>query len=110
MGNGLGNFALDGENVRQITIVGLGPEMSVVAGVNELRVYPDLIGDSLNAPFQNMGDTEQLPDLTQVARRRVLEFHDTGAADDLEIGYLRQIGQNFVLHSIGEKRVLFVVA
>src|SRR5436190_22590034 len=37
-------------------------------------------------------------------------FHHAGPADDFEIGDLRQLGQNVVLHAISERRVFFLVA
>ena len=37
-------------------------------------------------------------------------LHHAGAADDLEIGNLRQLGQNVVLDTVGKGGVLFVVA
>src|SRR5437660_8705408 len=37
-------------------------------------------------------------------------FHHACPADDFEIGDLRQLGQDVVLHAIGERRVFFLVA
>ena len=37
-------------------------------------------------------------------------FHHAGAADDLEIGDFRQLGQNVVLDAVGKGCVLSVVA
>src|SRR5262249_50344702 len=34
LGDGLGDLALDGEDIRQVAIVGLGPKMRVSAGVD----------------------------------------------------------------------------
>ena len=49
-----GDFALDPEHVSQIASVGLRPEMRVVPGVDQLRIYPNLVCDALDAPFQHM--------------------------------------------------------
>ena len=57
-----------------------------------------------------MRDAELLADLAQIARRAALVLHDARAADHFEIGDLREVGQNLVLHAIGEKGVLFVAA
>ena len=40
----------------------------------------------------------------------VAVLHDAGAADDLQVGHLGQVGQDFVLHAIGEEAVGLVVA
>ncbi len=37
-------------------------------------------------------------------------MHDAGVADDLELGNSCQLGQNVVLHTIGKKFVVFVIA
>jgi hypothetical protein len=34
VGNGLGDLALNGEDIGQIAIVGLGPEMRIIASVD----------------------------------------------------------------------------
>ena len=44
IGNRLGDLALDGEDIGQIAIVGLCPEMRVGAGIDQLRVHPHLVG------------------------------------------------------------------
>jgi hypothetical protein len=37
-------------------------------------------------------------------------LHHAGPADHLQIGYLSQVSQDFVLHASGEKCVFFVFA
>jgi hypothetical protein len=60
VGDGFGDLALNGEDIGQIAIVSLRPEMSVVAGVDELRVHPHLVGGALHAPLQQVSDTKLL--------------------------------------------------
>jgi hypothetical protein len=38
-------------------------------------------------------------DLARISLAAIL--HDTSAADHLEVGYLRQLGQNVILNTIG---------
>ena len=84
--------------------------MRVIPCIDQLRVHPHLVAGALHTAFQDMGDTESLADITQVPRGRVPELHDAGAADDLEVGELRQSRQDLVLHAVSEERVLLVIA
>ena len=101
---------MDGEDIGQIAIVALRPQMRVVARVEQLRSYPHFVGRTLHAAFHDTRDAELLTDLTQIARGAGLVLHDAGAADHFEIRDLREVGQNLVLHPIGEEGVLFVLA
>ena len=55
-----------------------------------------------------MRDSQLVPDLAHISFAAVV--HHAGPADDFEIGDLRQLGQNVVLHTIGKDRVFFLVA
>ena len=52
LGNGFGDLALNGKDIGQIPIVGLRPQMRVGAGIDQLRVHPDLIGGTLDTAFE----------------------------------------------------------
>ena len=43
IGDGFGDLALNGKDVRKIAIISLRPEMRVVAGIDQLRVHPHAI-------------------------------------------------------------------
>ena len=101
---------MDGEDIGQIAIVGLCPQMRVGAGIDQLRVHPHFVGRALHTAFDNMRHAELLTDLAQIARRAALVLHHRGAADHLQVRDLRQVGQDFVLHAIGEEGVLRVAA
>ena len=60
------------------------------------------------ATLQYMRNPEGITDLARVPLAPI--FHHAGAADNLEVGNLRQLGQNVVLDTIGKRRVLFVFA
>src|SRR5437762_59020 len=102
----LRNLALDGEQIVQIAIVLFGPDMSVRARVDQLRVHVKRGADSPYAALQHMGDSQLVTDLTYVLLAAIV--HYAGPADDLEIGDFRQLGQNVVLHAVGKVGVLFV--
>jgi hypothetical protein len=51
VGNGFGDLALDGEDIGQIAIVSLRPNIRVTARVDQLRIHPHAIGRALHAPF-----------------------------------------------------------
>jgi hypothetical protein len=54
--------------------------------------------------------SELLADLAQIARRAGLVLHHRGAADHFQVRDLREVGQDLVLHTIGEESVRFLFA
>ena len=105
VGDGFGDFALNGEDIRKIAIVSLRPEMRIVARVDQLCVHPHAIGYALHAAFHQMRDPELLRDLAQVALRASFVLHHRSAANHFQVGDLGKISQNFVLHAVGKKGV-----
>ncbi len=55
-----------------------------------------------------MRDSQLVPDLAYIPFAAIV--HHAGPTDHFQIGDLRQLGQNVVLHTIGKERVLFLVA
>ena len=102
------DVALHGEQIIQIAVVLLGPDVRVRACIDQLRVQTKMRAGSAHAALQNMPYTEIISDLTEIPFAAVI--HHAGLADHLEIGNLRQLGQNVVLNAVGKKRVLFVLA
>ena len=43
------NFALNGENIREVAIIRLSPKMRVGPRVDQLRIHPHAIGCALHA-------------------------------------------------------------
>src|SRR5438034_4824943 len=62
---------------------------------------------SADAAFQNMRYPQIISDLTEISFATVI--HNTRPADDFQIGDLCQLGQNVVLHTIGEGGVPFLL-
>ncbi len=54
IGDGLGDLTLDGENIGQVPVIFLRPDMSVITGVDQLRAHSDTIGRALHAAFQHV--------------------------------------------------------
>ena len=104
LGDGLGDVALDGEDIGQVAVVGLGPKMGVGPGIDQLRVHPHFARDPLHAAFEEIGDAELPADLAQVARGAAAILHHARAADHFQVGDPGQVGQDFVLHAVGEDR------
>src|SRR5205807_5584837 len=59
--------------------------------------------------FQNVRDLQHLSDLLEVTRRAAV-LHHTRPAHHLQISHLGEVGEDFVLHAIGEEGVGLVVA
>ena len=104
----LRNLALDCEQIIQIAIVLLGPDMRVSARLDQLRIDTKMRAGSADAAFQNMRYTQIITDLTEISFATVI--HDTGPADDFEVSNPRQLGQKVVLNAIDERPAFLLVA
>ena len=58
-----------------------------------------------DAAFQHMRYPQSLPIWRTISFAAVI--HDAGPADDFQVGDLRQLGQNVVLHTIGKAAACF---
>src|SRR5262245_42204362 len=76
LGDGFGNLALDGEDISEVAIVGLRPEMRIIASVDQLRTDPNLVGCPLHSALEQMRDTQLPPDLAQIASDSALVLHN----------------------------------
>src|SRR2546430_10453822 len=82
--------------------------MGVAARVDQLSVHMKPCSGLTHATFQHVRHPKRITDLARIPLAAIL--HETGATDHLEVGYLRQLGQNVVLDTVGEGGILFVVA
>ena len=83
--------------------------MLVGGGADHLHIHVHGVGDFLHAAFDDIGDAELLADLAQIVRRAfVLLGRRSG--DHLQVGYLREAGEDFVLNSFREIGVLLFIA
>ena len=73
VGDGFRYFALDGEDIGQIAVVGLRPEMRVVPGIDQLRVHAHFVADALDTSLNDVRHSELPADLAQITRRAALD-------------------------------------
>ena len=104
----LRDLALDGEHIRQVAIVSLRPEVRVGPSIDQLRVHPHFAARPLHTAFEDVGHAQLLTNFAQIARGRLAILHHTRPADHFEVGHPREIGQNLILHAIGEEGVVLV--
>src|SRR5215472_15422719 len=71
--------------------------MGISHGINQLNIDAHLVVSLLNASLENVPDAELLRDVAQIWRR---------ALESLQLGHLRQPGENLVLNAFGEIRVI----
>ena len=57
-----------------------------------------------------MRHAKLLPNLAQIARCAALVLHDAGAADHFQVRDSGEVGEDFILHAVGEISVLFITA
>src|SRR5438105_2840183 len=61
--DGVGDFVLNGENIGQIAIEALGPDVAAILAVNELSSYPHARSNLPHASFQDKSNAKLLADL-----------------------------------------------
>ena len=106
-GDLLRDLALGGKQIFQIAIVLLRPDVRVGARVDQLDVYVKPGTCLAYAAFQDVRHSKRISDLARVLL--AAKSHDAVAADHLEVGNFRQLGQDVVLNTIGKGGVLPVV-
>src|SRR5437762_2891842 len=106
LGNFLRDLALHREQIIQIAVVFLGPDVRVAARVDQLRVHVKNRARSADAAFQDMRYTQIISNLTEISFAAI--FHHTRSADDFQVADLRQLGQDVILHTIS-KRAIFLL-
>ena len=62
------HIALDREDVDELAVVGIGPQMRIAGRLDELDVDAHLIGGFLDAALQNVRHAKLLRDLGEIAR------------------------------------------
>src|ERR1700748_1341420 len=64
--NGVRNLILNGKNVVQITVEALGPDMTVIGTIDQLRGNAHATGSFANAAFQHMAHIELAGNLSHI--------------------------------------------
>ena len=106
IGDRLGDFTLEDEDVGDLAIVGLRPKMRVSARVDQLGVDAQMLAGTLDAAFEQMRDSELPADFVGVTRAARLVKIRRSAADYFEVSDFRQIRQNLLLDAGREVGVL----
>src|SRR5258705_1677144 len=65
-GDSLRDLILDGEDVRHLAVVALGPEMKAISHLDELRRDSDVVACRANATLENVPDVEPPADLPEL--------------------------------------------
>ena len=97
------------EDVVELSIVTLGPEMRVALGIDELDVDAHAVAGFAHTAFQDVGNSKLLRDLANVLGR-VFETLRRRARDHFQIANAREAGEDFLLDTVGKISVRFIFA
>src|SRR5438128_3375205 len=104
----LRDLALDCEHVVQIAVILINPDVGIGPRVDQLRIQMKMRAGPADAALQNVRYPQLVTDLAHISFAAVI--HDTRPADDFQVGDLRKLGQNVVLHAIGKGRLFLLLA
>ena len=105
--NLLGDAVLEGEDVGGRTFKGLGPEVAVGAGVDELGGDADPVAGADDGAFDDGVDVELASNVGEWAMR-ALVGHDGGSGDDAKVGDTGELSDELVGHAVGEVLLAWV--
>src|SRR6266480_846082 len=77
---------------------------------NRLRINTKSIPGALHGTFNDISNAELLTDLAQIALHATLVLTRTGVANDFQLRDLSKVGENLILHTIGEESIRFILA
>ena len=93
----------------ELTVVGLGPEVGIGAGVDQLHVDPHALAGALDAAFEDALHAELLGDVLD-GEFGVAELLDRGARDHLQRADLGELRQDVVVDAVDEEDVVLDAA
>ena len=105
----LGDFVLDGEDVGQVAVVALGPDMIAGGAVDQLRADAQPIAGLADAAFDEVADAQLASDRADVGRL-TLEQERGVARRDRQRRDLGQIGGDVLADPVAEIFLLRVAA
>ena len=104
------DLVLHGEDIGQIAVEALGPEMAAaLARIDQLGVDADAGGGAARAALEDIAHAEIAGDLADI-HGLVLEREAGVAGDDEEAGRLRELGDEILGQAVGEELLLGVGA
>jgi hypothetical protein len=83
--------------------------VAVRTRVDQLSVDTHPTASTLHTPFEHVRHAERLGDLAQITLSADFVLHCGRAADYFQVRYLGQAGENFVLYTVCEVSILFLV-
>ena len=108
-GRGLSDFILHNENIGEITVIALGPDMIAGLGLNKLCGHPDAVAGFTETAFEHVADAEFTPDLFHIDRTP-LEGKGRIPGDHKKRGVAGQRRDDVLSDPIGEELLLGVAA
>ena len=103
------HVGLDREDIGELTVIRLRPEVLIRPRIDELGDDPHSISDAPYAPLEHRRHRELRRDLPK-ALLPLLERHHRGTRDHVEGAHLRELGDDVLGDSVGEVLVLRVRA
>ena len=104
-----GDLVLDGENVFELSVVALGPDVGFSLAVDELHGHSDPVHRLAHASLDDVVDPEFAGDLLRLDRLSLVDEHGV-ARDHQKLTEARQLGDDVLGESVGEKLLLRVAA
>ena len=84
--------------------------MRVRPRINQLRRDANFVAYPLHGSFEDIGHPKFPRDLADASLPRAAVAHHGSATGDLQVRDSGEVGQDLILHTVGEKRVLLVAA
>ena len=108
-GDGGGEFVLHREDIDQVAIVAIGPDMAAGRRVDQLRGQADASAGFADAAFQNVADTQFAAGLNHIDMTALINKGRV-AGDHEHPAEFRQRGDQILGHAVGEIFLLGIAA
>ncbi len=109
VGDAFRDLCFYSEDVGQLPVVTLRPQMRVVVGADQLHVDVHAIFSLLHTAFEHIGHVQLFCDLRQIFRSAVVA-RGGSARDHAQAADSRECSDDFILNALREKRVLLIRA
>ena len=109
LGNGARDLILEREDVGELAVVGLRPDLKAVCGIDQLRRNAHAPAVLTNASFHDPAHVQRPRDLLDVCLA-ILEGEGGGARGDAQLGRVGEVVQEFFRDAIGEVFLFRVAA
>ena len=90
-------------------VVSIGPEVPVVARIDQLNINQHSIARSADTAFKHIRHAQGLANLADIAPARCLKSHHARVADYFQLANLSQTRQHIVLDAGSEISVFLVI-